>query len=48
MSLQGDIPNNYDTPEKTKPFLGNDGLFMSEGDMTPETAGWVPVQMECP
>jgi hypothetical protein len=48
MSLQGNIADNYATPEETKPFLGNDGLFIAEGDMTPETAGWVPVEMACP
>lgn len=47
MNTNGDITKNVDTPEKTLPFLGVDGEFIKEADMTPENAGWVPVEVAC-
>ena len=39
--------DNVETPEMTRPFLGVNGDFMYEADMTPENAGWVPVEVSC-
>lgn len=47
MNINGNIKDNVDTPENTRPFLGVNGDFVYEAEMTPENAGWVPVEVPC-
>lgn len=52
MNVGGEIMTEED-PDKIFPYLGIDGVdylnlrSVSESSLTPESAGWVPTEMEC-